>query len=298
MNGWERFKNIYLIRDQIIYQISFNPVDYKYFSDIASTFRFIDMPVSDSSSPHINSITPSSGPIGTTIEIKGSNLAGLEGDLDAVFENQGGEPVSITGLGPVPRADGVIRIKIPDKVCRVNNSYSGLPCNSYLNMTPGIYKVYAMPWGKKSNVVTFTITSDSTTCSNGATNYPHCNADLPNVQLSSITPTGTVLGSQITLAGKGFSGHDTLVRVRINNVNAVLWGGMPSSDTSITLTLPADGKVCVIYTGASGLPCSGYQQLVAGNSYQVFIDGQNGKSNQMTVNITTGNVPIQPTITN
>ena len=50
-------------------------------------------------------------------------------------------------------------MKIEDKVCKQDNSYSGKPCTSWLNLIPGTYKIYTMPWGKKSNEVSFTINS-------------------------------------------------------------------------------------------------------------------------------------------
>lgn len=109
--------------------------------------------------PLITSISPSSGPTGTTIELKGNNLAGFEGDLDAIIKNDKGETAFLKGIGLVPREDKTIRVKIEDKVCKQNNSYSGEPCTSWLNLIPGTYKIYTMPFGKKSNEVSFTINS-------------------------------------------------------------------------------------------------------------------------------------------
>lgn len=111
-----------------------------------------------STDPFISSIDKSSGPIGTTVTLKGSNLAGFEGDLDAWIENSGGEKGYLPGIYSSQVKTNEITIKIPEKACKQNNSYSGLPCTSYLNIAPGVYKLYTSPWGKKSNIVTFEVT--------------------------------------------------------------------------------------------------------------------------------------------
>jgi len=113
----------------------------------------------DPTLPVIRSILPSSGPIGTVIELKGVNLAGFEGDLDAVIENSKGETAFLPGIGSVPRTDGIIRVKIEAKECETNTGYSGLPCQKFLDIVPGAYFIYAAPWNKTSNKVQFTVSS-------------------------------------------------------------------------------------------------------------------------------------------
>ena len=115
-------------------------------------------PLDTNPTPHIDSISQSSGPIGTILELKGQNLAGFEGDLDAIIENEKGETAFLSGIGRVPREDKTIRVKIESKVCTVNNNYSGLPCEKYLNITPGRYFIYTNPWGTISNKWQFTVT--------------------------------------------------------------------------------------------------------------------------------------------
>lgn len=115
-----------------------------------------------STDPFISSIDKSSGPIGTTVTLKGSNLAGFEGDLDAWIENSSGEKGYLPGIYSNQVKTNEITVKIPEKACKQINSYSGNPCTSYLNITPGIYKLYTSPWGKKSNIVTFEVTDKNT----------------------------------------------------------------------------------------------------------------------------------------
>jgi len=108
------------------------------------------------STPIISSITPSLGSVGTFIELKGIGFAGFESDKYAWIENIN---TGIEGViyGDQSSTNNLIRFKLADKYCTVDNSYSGIPCSSYLTITPGIYNIYVYPWGKKSNVVNFEV---------------------------------------------------------------------------------------------------------------------------------------------
>ncbi len=132
---------------------------------ILSTFAFTD----SKPTPFIASVTPSSGPIGTIVEIRGNNLSGFEGDLDVIFERSDGKKIMLTDtFGDYPKTGGSLIKVIAKEPCQqgetIYDRYSGIPtqCN-YIAMTPGTYKVYAEPWGKKSNVVNFTITQRTNT---------------------------------------------------------------------------------------------------------------------------------------
>lgn len=130
----------------------------------ASSTNNGDGAAEDLSLPVITSISQSSGEIGTIIELRGKNLAGFEGDLDAIIENNAGEKSVLMGMtnASIPQGDGeIIKVKIESKVCTTNNSYSGLPCKEYLNIIPGAYKIYTAPWGKVSNKVEFTVLPSS-----------------------------------------------------------------------------------------------------------------------------------------
>lgn len=115
-------------------------------------------PELDDTKPIITSISQSSGSIGTVIELKGNNLAGFEGDLDAWIENSKGEIAFLPGIGSTPRDDQTIKVKIESKLCKTNNTYSGLPCESYLDINSGVYNIYTLPWGKMSNKIQFAVT--------------------------------------------------------------------------------------------------------------------------------------------
>jgi hypothetical protein len=100
--------------------------------------------------PVITSLSSYIWRIGSEIEIRGCNFYGFESDRTIKLTNSAGQEVSLYHLGG---PSGTFRVKLNDKICLQDNSYSGLPCQNYLDITPGKYKIYAVSWGGKSNVV-------------------------------------------------------------------------------------------------------------------------------------------------
>jgi hypothetical protein len=121
--------------------------------------------------PYIGSITPSSAPVGSTVEIRGSGLNGFEGDVYFYFERSDGKKVRLAGtlsqqiIGDATGAQTArVTIKEPCQQGQtVYGDYSGIAslCD-YVQLTPGVYKVNTTPWGTVSNTVNFTITSNTT----------------------------------------------------------------------------------------------------------------------------------------
>ncbi len=108
----------------------------------------------------ITSVTPSSGPVGTTIEVQGCNFLGFESDKILWFMNSGGMKGVLHGESdPATRTSNtVMRVTVPQTLCQNDNSYSGLPCSAFLNFVPGVYTVYSSSYGGNSNAVNFTVT--------------------------------------------------------------------------------------------------------------------------------------------
>ena len=125
------------------------------FNQMLSTFRFIETPTE--SVPIINSISPNHGPIGTAIEIRGENFSGFEGDLNAWIENS--ERIKGIIRTEEGSSSNLIKFTLKSSFCQVDTSYSGLACPDFIYLTPGVYKIYVMPWGQKSNEVIFTVAS-------------------------------------------------------------------------------------------------------------------------------------------
>jgi hypothetical protein len=117
-----------------------------------SQITCIDNPEGD---PVITSLSSYSGPVGTKLEIRGCNFSGFEGDKNAWIENAQG----IKGIlyGESGSTSKLLKVTLKSPLCQKDTSYSGLPCDAELILIPGKYKIYVMPWGKKSNEVSFTI---------------------------------------------------------------------------------------------------------------------------------------------
>lgn len=106
--------------------------------------------------PVITSLSRYSGPIGTKIEIHGCNFSGFEGDLNAWIENNN---QGVRGIlyGEAGSTSKLIKVTLTSPLCQKDNSYSGLPCDAWLTLTPGVYEIYTTPLGEKSNELTFTV---------------------------------------------------------------------------------------------------------------------------------------------
>lgn len=105
--------------------------------------------------PVITSLSGHSGPVGTQLEIKGCNFSGFEGDLIAWIENSQG----VKGLlrGENGSTSNLLKVTLNSQLCQADMGYKGSPCGAWLTLVPGVYKIYTVPWSKKSNEVTFTI---------------------------------------------------------------------------------------------------------------------------------------------
>jgi len=172
---WAENKNKTFIFQYNIYQ----GAEEDEFSNIISTVRFIGikkvvLPTTCKNEPEgtpvIASISPTSGPVGTEVEIRGCNLAGFEGDLDATFVRSDGAKIGLYGGIWSPEYGGVkpgklIKVTI-ESYCDygfVTGRYSGIisRCEK-VEATPGIYKVSVNAWGETSNEVNFSIQSSPT----------------------------------------------------------------------------------------------------------------------------------------
>lgn len=113
----------------------------------------------DAFKPVISSITPASGAVGTGVEIRGTDLNGFEGETYLYFFKANGESGSISANSYLPAGATTLKFNVPDKMCTKNMGASDLPCPSFMTVTPGSYRIYALPWGDKSNEVQFTVTN-------------------------------------------------------------------------------------------------------------------------------------------
>lgn len=107
--------------------------------------------------PVITSLSKYSGPVGTQIEIRGCNFSGFEGDVDALIENSQGTRGFLPGSPS--STNKLIIVTLNSPLCQHSTEYSGLPCESWLNLTTGTYRIYTAPFGVNSNEFNFLITN-------------------------------------------------------------------------------------------------------------------------------------------
>ena len=188
--------------------------------------------------PVITSINPSSGPIGTIVELKGNNLAGFEGELSAWIENSNGEKAFLPGIGSVPRVDQTIRVQVAGQLCKENLSYKGGPCSSYMTITPGTYRIYTYPWGNMSNTVQFTVTTSAS----------QINSSQPSITV--LSPNGGEnwkIGSTQTIkwniTGAVKDNYSLVIEVGNKIIGQENYGTLaqiqPSKQNSYTFTVPS-----------------------------------------------------------
>ncbi len=107
--------------------------------------------------PVIISLSQQASPIGMGLNIGGCNLSGFEGDKDIWIESRKTGEKAIVHGDYFSSTGTSIFFKLGSYECSQNTGYTGDRCPSYVNLIPGEYKFYVMPWGKKSNEIPFTI---------------------------------------------------------------------------------------------------------------------------------------------
>jgi hypothetical protein len=135
------------------------------------------------SKPSITSISKSSGPIGTIIELKGYYLLADRGDQNLFIKNSKGE-VATFGEGDPTHIDlskkyVSMKFTLGEKACKQWITNAGFSCKSWMTIVPGEYKIYVGVVSDKatnvsvlSNEVRFIVTETkvSTTTNSTTTN--------------------------------------------------------------------------------------------------------------------------------
>ena len=120
----------------------------------------------DPMKPYIISLSPTSGPAGTKVTIKGCNLAGFEADLNATFVRSDGKIIPLYAGTAYRKTPSVaeeqsmtVTVTTYCPTGSIIGLYSGAPqkCDT-VEATPGAYSVYVETPSGKSNAVTFTLT--------------------------------------------------------------------------------------------------------------------------------------------
>jgi hypothetical protein len=115
----------------------------------------------DSTQPSITSILPTPATVGSNIIVTGKNLNGFEGDKNIWIKNGAGQKGII--YGERDNLTTTIKFTLADKYCAVDTSYSGVPCPSYITITPGSYLVFVENQNGISNTLNFKVTAKTST---------------------------------------------------------------------------------------------------------------------------------------
>lgn len=227
----------------------------------------------------IYSITPSSGPVGTSVSIVGF---GFTNDNTIRFGNGSILHVPTTSSIAItcttdPRCHGGINQTITFTV----PSYLNPPCyyagcmQPSFQVTPGSYDVSVQDGNGTSNSVTFTVTNGSQT----------------NPALSSLSPNYGPIGTWVTLYGAGFNANDMV----LIGGGAVRPSSIAGNGTQLTFVVPNSvGAYC-----PPGAACPMFLRLLTPGEYQISVeDESNGNtSNSLSLAITGSSSNSAPTIT-
>ncbi|MFA6050318.1 MAG: IPT/TIG domain-containing protein [Candidatus Paceibacterota bacterium] len=209
----------------------------------------------------ISSLSPSSGPVGTTVTIYGS---GFFGDNKIFFDGS-----SITAQNS-PNGTS-LTFTVPSYVSPYcpQGAYCALYAKQIL---PGTYNVQVKNNNGESNIVTFTVTS----------------APQQNVPtISSLSPSSGNIGTTVTIYGSGFFGTNT-VYFGGSAVSAVA----ASNGQMISFTVPEYISPC-----NPGMYCILLARQVTPGNYDVRVQNNYGTSNTMQFTVTgqTSGAPVRIT---
>jgi peptidoglycan hydrolase-like protein with peptidoglycan-binding domain len=221
--------------------------------------------------PHINSIAPTSGPVETSVTLSGSGFTATANAINF----SGGEYYQLSNLSS---SDGrTLTFNIPaatDYACLHLNPH---PCErAQFQTQPGIHAVSVTNANGQSNSVSFNVTVVG---SNSSSSKP---------VLSSLAPTSGSPGTRVTITGTGFATGTTNFNGVATSTNVVIFGtnflGLFASNalgTSITFTVPnlANGTYNVAVTNGRGTS-NLLQFTITGSSFTGT--GGNGENSSTT----------------
>jgi len=131
-----------------------------------------------------------------------------------------------------------------------------------------------------------------------------CNTSSSGVSIYSITPNSGPVGTSVSITGFGFTNANTvhlgggaIGNVPISSSIAIACTTSPTChggiNQTLTITIPSSiGPYC-----APGLMCPMYMQLLTPGVYTIYVQNDNGTSNQVSFTVTGTSNNQAPTIT-
>jgi len=265
----------------------FGPATRKKMNSLYGCKLAVKPPTITNYSPVINSLSTYSGPVGTLVDIRGGNLAGFENDRNVWIESSNGTRGILYGDNSVSTSN-LIRVTLNSPLCQTDNSYSGQPCNSWLNLTPGFYKFQVITPSGSSNKLNFEITSIAS--GDTTANTPH---------IDSITPISGPVGTTVEIRGSNLSGFEgDLIAVfersdrkvtRLYSIvpysTGVMYGPLNTTLIKVKVEPPCQ-RGQTVYGDYSGIPSTcDYFEFTPG-TYKVYVNPWGKKSNEVQFIVT------------
>ena len=223
------------------------------------------------SSLQIQSLSASSGAVGSSVTIQGS---GFDSDNTVHF-----------GYGVVvhvPSYNGSsITFTVPsslDPACRFSFPMCAIASRQTL---PGTYPISVENSRGTSNTLNFVVTDGTITAT--------------PITLYSITPATGPVGTTVSIRGFGFTSNNTIrfgngaiMNIPISSSVAIACTTDPNCHGGINQTLTFIIPSSVSPYCAPGMMCAMYMQLITPGTYTLYVQNENGSSNPVSFAVTDG----------
>lgn len=232
----------------------------------------------------VTSITPTSGPVGTQVQINGTGFGSSQGSSTVTFNNSAGTVVSwsatqIVATVPTSATTGGVKVTVGGVASNTNVIYTVPPPHvGSLSPTSGVVGTQVTVAGsgfqatKGSSYLTFngysasvvswsdtqivaTVPSSATTGPvqvyvNGVVSNQDAIFAMPNPTVTTLSPSSGVVGTQVQINGRQFGATQGSSTITFNYVTAtvVSW-----SDTQIVATVPTTATTGAVKVTVGGV---------------------------------------------
>ncbi len=230
-----------------------------------------------SDDPVVYSMTPTSGPTGTTVTIDGRNFSNsnvIHFGAGAITNIPIDSSIAISCTNDSSCIPGIhqrLTFTVPDSLSPY--CASGFMCPMWMQkVTPGVYGVSVQSDGGTSNAMNFTVTSGSTNASPAIT---------------SISPSTASVGQTVTITGSGFSNAASLDIYQNGQPFGTLGNLTVQNDSTATFTVP---EWIGVYCHHDAI-CIALAKSWPAGSYTVSVENAHGESNQVAFTLG-GSTPV------
>lgn len=228
-----------------------------------------------SPAPTISGVSPSSGPVGTSVTLTG---VGFSATGNSVLSDSG----YLVASNLSAPTGGKLTFTVPQNVSCPSSSTTGISsCQAFTAVTPGTYSIKVVNSLGSSNLKQFTVTQGTTT---------------GNVSITSLSPNSGSVGSTVTINGSGFTANGTKVKMNqlpVGTTNSSILNPPVQFVSSSMLIVKIPERLNGEASGCGApYPCDPISMLVTPGTYQVTVQSVSGVvSNARPLVITASNQP-------